>query len=82
LRVQDIGLWELNEAFAVQVLYCRDQWSVIHGVRIFTPLTFAANESGQLYIVPHQKILDLVAVRMQDIVAQRNPTDCSVLTPG
>lgn len=24
MRVQDIGLWELNEAFAVQVLYCRD----------------------------------------------------------
>ncbi|AWG33044.1 acetyl-CoA C-acyltransferase [Burkholderia cenocepacia] len=24
LNVDDIGLWELNEAFAVQVLYCRD----------------------------------------------------------
>lgn len=24
LKVQDIGLWELNEAFASQVLYCRD----------------------------------------------------------
>ena len=24
LRVDDIGLWELNEAFAVQVLYCAD----------------------------------------------------------
>jgi acetyl-CoA C-acetyltransferase len=24
LSVQDIGIWELNEAFAVQVLYCRD----------------------------------------------------------
>ena len=24
LTVKDIGLWELNEAFAVQVLYCRD----------------------------------------------------------
>ncbi|HEY5350072.1 MAG TPA: acetyl-CoA C-acyltransferase [Candidatus Lustribacter sp.] len=24
LRVDDIGLWELNEAFAVQTLYCRD----------------------------------------------------------
>ena len=24
LRVQDIGLWELNEAFACQALYCRD----------------------------------------------------------
>ncbi len=24
LKIDDIGLWELNEAFAVQVLYCRD----------------------------------------------------------
>jgi acetyl-CoA C-acetyltransferase len=26
--VDDIGLWELNEAFAVQVLYCRDQLGI------------------------------------------------------
>jgi acetyl-CoA C-acetyltransferase len=25
LTVEDIGLWELNEAFAVQTLYCRDR---------------------------------------------------------
>jgi acetyl-CoA C-acetyltransferase len=25
LKIDDIGLWELNEAFAVQVLYCRDR---------------------------------------------------------
>jgi acetyl-CoA C-acetyltransferase len=24
LKMDDIGLWELNEAFAVQVIYCRD----------------------------------------------------------
>lgn len=28
LRVDDIGLWELNEAFASQVLYCRDQLGI------------------------------------------------------
>ncbi|MEP1469661.1 MAG: acetyl-CoA C-acyltransferase [Halieaceae bacterium] len=28
LSVNDIGLWELNEAFAVQVLYCRDQLGI------------------------------------------------------
>lgn len=28
LKVQDIDLWELNEAFAVQVLYCRDQLGI------------------------------------------------------
>jgi acetyl-CoA acetyltransferase family protein len=25
LKVEDIDMWELNEAFAVQVIYCRDQ---------------------------------------------------------
>jgi acetyl-CoA acetyltransferase len=25
LSVEDIDLWELNEAFAVQVVYCRDR---------------------------------------------------------
>ncbi len=25
LKMEDIGLWELNEAFAVQVLYCQDK---------------------------------------------------------
>jgi len=28
LTVQDIGLWELNEAFACQVLYCRDRLGI------------------------------------------------------
>ena len=28
LRVQDIGLWELNEAFACQALYCRDHLGI------------------------------------------------------
>ncbi len=28
LTVDDIGLWELNEAFAVQVLYCQDQLGI------------------------------------------------------
>ena len=28
LNIDDIGLWELNEAFAVQVLYCRDKLGI------------------------------------------------------
>ena len=28
LKVEDIGLWELNEAFACQVLYCRDHLGI------------------------------------------------------
>jgi acetyl-CoA C-acetyltransferase len=30
LKVEDIGLWELNEAFAVQVLYCMDKLGIPH----------------------------------------------------
>ena len=28
MKVDDIGLWELNEAFAVQVLYCQDKLGI------------------------------------------------------
>ena len=28
LNIEDIGLWELNEAFAVQVVYCRDELGI------------------------------------------------------
>jgi acetyl-CoA C-acetyltransferase len=28
VKLQDIGLWELNEAFAVQVIYCRDKLGI------------------------------------------------------
>ncbi len=28
LQMKDIGLWELNEAFAVQVIYCRDRLEI------------------------------------------------------
>lgn len=28
LKIQDIGLWEVNEAFACQVLYCRDRLEI------------------------------------------------------
>jgi acetyl-CoA C-acetyltransferase len=28
LSIDDIGLWELNEAFAVQVLYCRNKLGI------------------------------------------------------
>jgi acetyl-CoA C-acetyltransferase len=28
LSMDDVGLWELNEAFAVQVLYCRDELGI------------------------------------------------------
>jgi acetyl-CoA acetyltransferase family protein len=39
LKVQDIGLWELNEAFACQALYCRDQLGI-------DPAIFNVNGGG------------------------------------
>jgi acetyl-CoA C-acetyltransferase len=32
LTVDDIGLWELNEAFAVQAIYCRDQLGISNDI--------------------------------------------------
>jgi acetyl-CoA C-acetyltransferase len=28
LKIEDIGLWELNEAFAVQTVYCRERLGI------------------------------------------------------
>src|SRR5512141_3114059 len=28
VKMEEVGLWELNEAFAVQVLYCRDRLGI------------------------------------------------------
>jgi len=39
LKVSDIGLWELNEAFAVQALYCRDRLGI-------DPAIFNVNGGG------------------------------------
>ena len=30
LKIADIDLWELNEAFACQVIYCRDRLGIPH----------------------------------------------------
>jgi NAD(P)-dependent dehydrogenase (short-subunit alcohol dehydrogenase family) len=43
-------------------------------------ITFAAIDAGQFYIVPHEKILDLVALRMQDMLALRNPSSATSLS--
>jgi acetyl-CoA acyltransferase len=32
LKMSDIDLWELNEAFAVQVVYCRDRLGIPHDI--------------------------------------------------
>lgn len=38
-------------------------------------ITLEAVKAGTFYVIPHQKIKALVEVRMQDILAQRAPTD-------
>ncbi len=50
LKINDIGLWELNEAFASQVIYCRDKLEIpddllnVNGgsISIGHPLAFAS----------------------------------------
>jgi len=42
-------------------------------------LTFEAIDEGRFYIVPHEKILDIVTQRMSDIVARRNPSEMSLV---
>ncbi|MEO9461653.1 MAG: acetyl-CoA C-acyltransferase [Marinomonas sp.] len=32
VKMEEVGLWELNEAFAVQVLYCRDQLGIDNSI--------------------------------------------------
>ena len=32
VKLSDVGLWELNEAFAVQVLYCRDRLGIDNSI--------------------------------------------------
>jgi acetyl-CoA C-acetyltransferase/acetyl-CoA acyltransferase len=32
VKLEDVGLWELNEAFAVQVIYCRDKLGIPNGL--------------------------------------------------
>jgi NAD(P)-dependent dehydrogenase (short-subunit alcohol dehydrogenase family) len=43
--------------------------------------TFAAIEENRFYCLTHQKILGAVELRMQDIMAARNPTDPFSLKP-
>jgi len=44
-------------------------------------MTFEAIRENRFYIVTHQRMLGSVELRMQDIVAQRNPTDPYSLKP-
>ncbi len=45
-------------------------------------LTFAAIRENRFYVLSHPKILDSVGLRMQDILALRNPSDPFTYKPG
>ena len=45
-------------------------------------LTFAAIREDRFYVITHPKMLGSIELRLQDIVAQRNPTDPYTLKPG
>src|SRR5712675_1428746 len=58
LTIDDIDLWELNEAFAVQVIYCRDKLGIEHpiiqgGMHYvgFAELAAAVSSAGGLGII-------------------------------
>jgi acetyl-CoA acetyltransferase family protein len=59
LRVQDIDLWELNEAFAVQVVYCRDRLGIdpqklnVHGGSIAIGHPFGMTGSRMVGTLAH-----------------------------
>ena len=44
-------------------------------------MTFEAVRENRFYVITHRKMLGSVEVRMQDIVAQRNPTDPYTFKP-
>lgn len=44
-------------------------------------MTFAAIDEGRFYIVPHEKILEIVRQRMTDVTSLQNPSGMFALTP-
>jgi hypothetical protein len=44
-------------------------------------MTFDAVRENRFYVVTHPKMLASVELRLQDIVAQRNPTDPYTFKP-
>ena len=45
-------------------------------------MTFAAIDDGQFYIVPHEKILDIVRQRLTDVTTLQNPSEMFALMPN
>src|SRR5579872_1621062 len=73
VKLEDVGLWELNEAFAVQVIYCRDRLGIpddrlnVNGGAIALGHPYGASGArlvGHALIEGHRRGAKLVVVTM------------------
>src|SRR5260221_5711040 len=61
LKIEDIDLWELNEAFAVQVVYCRDRLGIdqaklnVNGGSVSIGHPFRVNRPRMVGTLPNEK---------------------------
>ena len=79
LKVDDIDLWELNEAFAVQVVYCRDRLGIdpaklnVNGGSIAIGHPFGMTGARLVGTMLNEMRRRKVAVRRRDDVHRRRP---------
>ncbi len=77
LTIDDIGLWELNEAFAVQALYCRDRLGIdperynVDGGGISVGHPYGMTGARLVGHAPHRRQAPRCEVRRRDDVHRR-----------
>ena len=79
LKVGDIDLWELNEAFAVQVVYCRDRLGIdpaklnVNGGSIAIGHPFGMTGARLVGTIAQRDAAPQGALRRRDHVHRRRP---------
>ena len=79
LKVDDIDLWELNEAFAVQVVYCRDRLGIdpeklnVNGGSIAIGHPFGMTGSRMVGTLANEMVPPASPLRRGDDVHRRRP---------
>ena len=77
--MDDIDLWELNEAFAVQVIYCRDRLGIdpeklnVNGGSISIGHPFGMTGSRMVGTIANEMVRRKSALRRRDDVRRRRP---------